>query len=220
MRVVQGTSGHWPKSCTSVQLSLASFPSHSERLMPNGVTMRRTFFISLLLLSALSLLSGCSGVTKANSNTPPSSPTPPSTTVTVSVSPSPISLRIGGAPQTFTASVSGTSNSSVSWQVNGVAGGSAEIGTISASGVYTLPASLPTPNTVSVRAVSMADSSALGDSAVTLLNPVPTLSGIAPTSVPSGSFTITASGSNFVNGAQVLLAGTPRWLRPSFRRAA
>ncbi len=83
------------------------------------------------------------------------------------------------------------------------------MGTISASGVYTAPASVPNSNTLSVRAVSSADASATGSSSVTLQNPVPVLTSIALTSVPAGAFAITVNGSGFVSGAQVLLAGAP-----------
>jgi hypothetical protein len=81
-------------------------------------------------------------------------------------------------------------------------------GTINSSGMYSAPASVPSPNSVTVQAVSAADSSASGASVVTLLNPVPVLSGIAPPSVSTGSFTLTVTGSGFVNGAQVLLGGS------------
>ena len=83
------------------------------------------------------------------------------------------------------------------------------LGTITASGVYSAPAQLPSPNSVTVSAVSAADSSASGTSAITLLNPVPMLTGISPASASAGNITITARGSNFVSGAQVLLAGSP-----------
>ncbi len=98
---------------------------------------------------------------------------------------------------------------SVTWQVNGVAGGVASTGTISASGVYTAPAALPSPNTVTVQAVSMADSSAAGQSAVTLLNPIPVLATVSPMTVTQGAISIVVTGSNFVSGAHVTLAGSP-----------
>ena len=93
--------------------------------------------------------------------------------------------------------------------MNGVTGGNASTGTISASGTYAAPASVPSLNTVTVRAVSAADSSATGSATVTLLNPVPTLGAILPTSVATGGFAINVSGSGFVGGAQVLLGGSP-----------
>jgi hypothetical protein len=126
----------------------------------------------------------------------------------VVVSPNPIAVRAGLA-QPFTALVTGTSNNSVTWQVNGVTGGTASTGTITESGVYAAPATLPNPNTVTVQAVSKADSGAAGQSAVTLWNPTPVLTAISPMSLPQGAFSIAVTGSNFVNAAQVMLAGAP-----------
>src|SRR5271163_2949675 len=82
---------------------------------------------------------------------------------TISNTPNPAAVSVTGVPQTrigtttqFTATVTGTSSSAVTWQVNGVTGGSATTGTISTSGLYTAPASLPSPNTVTIGAVSSA----------------------------------------------------------------
>jgi hypothetical protein len=97
----------------------------------------------------------------------------------------------------------------VTWQVNGVTGGSSATGTISASGIYTAPSVVPANNTVTVRAISAASSSANASGAVTLWNPMPVLTSIAPTSVPAGVVALTVSGSGFVSGAQVVLAGAP-----------
>ena len=64
-----------------------------------------------------------------------------------------------GGTQQFTATVSGSSNQAVNWQVNGVTGGSASTGTISSAGRYTAPNTLPNANTAAIGAVSAADSS-------------------------------------------------------------
>jgi hypothetical protein len=160
----------------------------------------------ILLLAAALLETSCAGLTGGSIAGNPGAPPPPPPNITVSVSPNPAAVRVG-LTQPFTATVAGTSNANVTWQVNGVPGGAAVTGTISATGVYTAPGTLPSPNTVTIQAVSAADSSAAGQSAVTLLNPTPALTAIAPTSVAAGSFSITVTGSNFVNGAQVQLAG-------------
>ncbi len=167
--------------------------------------MRR--ILLFFVLGAALFQADCAGVTGSSSGNP-GSPPPPPPQVTVSVSPNPITVRAGLA-QPFSATVTGTSNTSVTWQVNGVTGGAASTGTISASGVYTAPATLPSPNSVSVQAVIVADSSAAGQSAVTLWNPVPVLTTISPMPVTQGAIAITVTGSNFVNGAQVMLAGSP-----------
>jgi hypothetical protein len=125
----------------------------------------------------------------------------------VSTAPMTANVR-AGAIKTFTSTVTGTSNVSVTWQVNGVAGGAAATGTI-ASGVYAAPDNVPATNTVTISAVSVADSSATGQSIVTLWNPTPVLRSVTPPTAPTGAFSIAASGSNFVSGAVVLLAGAP-----------
>jgi hypothetical protein len=171
--------------------------------------MRR--FLLLFALGAALFQADCAGVTGASSGNPgnPGAPPPPPPPgISVSVAPSAVDVRAGLA-QPFTATVTGSSNESVTWQVNGVTGGASVTGTISASGVYTAPAAVPSPNSVTVQAVSVANSSAAGQSAVTLLNPIPVLASVSPLSVATGNISITATGSNFVSGAQVMLAGSP-----------
>jgi hypothetical protein len=90
--------------------------------------------------------------------------------------------------------------------VNSVAGGSAATGTITAGGLYTTPAVLPNPNTVTIMAVA---TGASGTSVVTLLNATPVLTAVTPSNVAAGAFTLNVSGSAFVNGAQVFFSGTP-----------
>jgi hypothetical protein len=86
--------------------------------------------------------------------------------------------------QQFTATVTGNSNQSVMWDVNGTVGGNGTVGFIdSISGLYTAPASVPSPSTVQVHATSSAASSAIGRAAVTITNPPPAVTvTISPTS--------------------------------------
>ncbi|HEY2251186.1 MAG TPA: IPT/TIG domain-containing protein, partial [Planctomycetaceae bacterium] len=125
----------------------------------------------------------------------------------VMVSPSNANVRAGSSFQ-FTATVTGNSNTSVTWSVNGTAGGSSAAGTISASGNYSAPATLPNPDALTITATSAATASASGSSAVTILNPTPTLVGTNPASTGTGAFSITLTGTNFISGAQVMLGGT------------
>lgn len=94
--------------------------------------------------------------------------------VTVTVGPASVSVNAGRTQQ-FSASITGSTNTAVAWSVNGVAGGNAALGTISASGLYTAPAAVPTPATVSVQATSAANPSSVGTAAVTILAPAPTV---------------------------------------------
>jgi hypothetical protein len=61
----------------------------------------------------------------------------------------------------------------VTWQVNGVVGGNATVGTIDATGNYTAPASVPNPATFNVTAVAQADSTKTGNASVTIQTPTP-----------------------------------------------
>ena len=88
-----------------------------------------------------------------------------SVTVTITNPPPPVAIAISpltvtvhvGKTQRFTASVRNTTNTAVTWKVNGVAGGNSTVGTISAGGLYTAPAAVPSPANVTVTAVSTAD---------------------------------------------------------------
>jgi len=94
--------------------------------------------------------------------------TPPA--VEVAVCPASGSVQAGGT-QSFAATLANTSDTSVTWQVNGVDGGNATVGTISSSGVYTAPASVPMGGSVTVTAVSAADDSALGSAQLSVTAP-------------------------------------------------
>ena len=109
------------------------------------------------------------------------SPTPTAPVPSVQVSGA-SQLRVG-ATTTFTAAVSNLTNTTVTWQVNGVAGGNSTFGTISSGGVYTPPAAVPTANTVTVSAVSVASPTVSGSAQLALLNPVPVLSAATATAV-------------------------------------
>jgi hypothetical protein len=162
--------------------------------------------LQTVIFAAAIFQASCAGLTAGSGSGNPGAPPPPPPNVSVSVSPNTATVR-AGLSQPFTATVTGTSNTNVTWQVNGVTGGLPTTGTISSTGVYTAPAILPSPNSVTIQAASAADSSAAGQSAVTLWNPTPVIASVSPTSVTAGSFSITITGSDFVNGAQVELAG-------------
>jgi hypothetical protein len=91
---------------------------------------------------------------------------------------------VGARTQAFTATVTNTTNTAVTWQVNNVAGGNAAVGTISTSGVYTPPATLSAPLAVTVTAVSVAVRTQTGSAQVTVA-PAPA-SGAAASSGSGG----------------------------------
>src|ERR1700689_1909936 len=112
---------------------------------------RIPFHWSPALLLVASIL-GCGGLVASGP------PQLPPTNIIVAVAPATTSVLLGDS-WTFTATVSNTANTAVTWSVNGIPGGNAAAGTVDASGVYTAPANLPAPVTVSVQATSTADTS-------------------------------------------------------------
>lgn len=92
-------------------------------------------------------------------------------TIVVGICPATSSVQVGGGTASFTATVANTTTSSVSWEVNGIAGGNATVGTISTNGVYAAPTTVPATGAVTVTAVSTADGTASASSTVTLTTP-------------------------------------------------
>lgn len=87
--------------------------------------------------------------------------------VTISISPAVATVRIG-RKALFVATVKNTTNTAVTWKVNGVTGGSTATGTISPKGVYLAPSAVPTPATVTITAVSKADPTKSAGALVTI----------------------------------------------------
>jgi DNA-binding beta-propeller fold protein YncE len=131
-----------------------------------------------------------------------------SISVMVTVSPSTMFVSLQGTTQ-FTTTVTNATDTTVTWQVNGVTGGNSTCGTISTNGVYTAPSVLPgstacagstststacttstnghiTANSgcVLITAVSNQDSRAMGTASVTLS------SGVTITVAPTGTATV------------------------------
>jgi hypothetical protein len=86
----------------------------------------------------------------------------------VMVTPNPINVAVSAEEQ-FTATVTGTTNTAVTWEVDGIAGGNSTVGTITTTGIFTAPATIPTPATVTITAVSAADSSSSGSAQATIV---------------------------------------------------
>jgi hypothetical protein len=80
--------------------------------------------------------------------------------VVVSISP-PSATLAPGQQQAFAAAVAGTTDQQVTWNLSGTGctGAAAPCGTIDATGLYTTPAAVPSPNTLIVMATSSEDTS-------------------------------------------------------------
>lgn len=107
--------------------------------------------------------------------------------ISVAISPSSASLQTGGQQQ-FNASVSGTSNTAVTWSASG--------GTVSSAGLYTAPS---TPGTYKLMATSIADSTKSASSTVRVSTPISVSVSPTSTSVQTGGqqqFTAYISGTS------------------------
>jgi hypothetical protein len=145
-----------------------------------------------------------------------STSTPPPAAVTVSISPTAASVATGSS-QGFAATVQNTTNTAVTWQVNGVTGGSSAIGTISSSGAYLAPSAVPSPATVTVTAVSQASSSVSASAVVTITAAATTGTGasfyVATTGNDSNAGTISSPWKTIQHAASSVHAGDTVYVR-------
>jgi hypothetical protein len=101
-----------------------------------------------------------------------------SITITIRVAVTPASAIVQTLRTSpFTASVQGSSNQSVTWEVNGIAGGNNSVGTINGSGVYQAPESVPAnassgqTASVTIEAIPQANPSLSASAIVTVTSP-------------------------------------------------
>lgn len=112
----------------------------------------------LAVCAANSERQGSATVTVSGNAVPP--------TVAISINPTSAAM-LTGATQQFTATVTGSANTAVTWQVNSTTGGNATVGTISNAGLYTAPVAVPaTP--VTVTAISQADATKQATATISL----------------------------------------------------
>jgi hypothetical protein len=137
----------------------------------------KLLFVSLLVWMACT---ACGAVGSA--------PAPPPPAVTVTVTPSSAAPYQGATVQ-FHVTVENASSSTVNWQVNGATGGNSATGMIDASGLYSAPASVPNPPTVTVTAVLQSDPSRSGSASVT----IQALSGITALALSPALASVTTS---------------------------
>jgi hypothetical protein len=108
--------------------------------------------------------------------------------------------------QQFVATVTGATNTSVSWSLQSAVAGAgcagSACGSITASGVYATPAAAPSPNAVNVTATSVADPTKPA-SAIVAVTSGPAIETILPSSVSAGAvegFPLSVQGVNFAAG--------------------
>src|SRR6266704_1211065 len=205
--------------------------------------MRRTLFL-FAGLAIFSFVNSCGNTSNGGGGTPPP------TASSVTVAPDSLSLNKGGM-QTFTATVNGTTDQSVfweiveatpktgdsthgfistggvfiaavtgnanqlvTWQVNGMTGGGPQTGTISTTGLFRAPNSVPVLTSgnnsgqttqVAVTAISQADATAADSVLVTIVPPQQNAQGAnSPLGVSGGN----AKDSSTVSGQTLCCGGT------------
>jgi hypothetical protein len=143
--------------------------------LPHG---RSLVYLGVLLTSFILLLSGPTSLAARGNNR-----------VTVSINPTSVTLTSSAAQQ-FAATVTGSSNTSLTWSATG--------GTISTSGLYTAPTSA---GTYAVTATSVADTTKSASATITVTAPVAVSVSISPSSASlttggTQQFSATVNGSS------------------------
>jgi uncharacterized protein (DUF1800 family) len=142
------------------------------------------------IAAAVSLMSGCNKVGVTN------------LTDLAAITASSNTVRVNQHVQI--AHSSATFSEQLAYSVNGVPGGNSEFGTVSSNGVYTAPAIVPVPDSVVITSTAPGYPTAPpGTLTLSILNPIPIITGVSPTGITEGTTTVTVSGSAFVYGAQI-----------------
>jgi len=120
-------------------------PAQSINLAVARTRANALIAVALVATGTVGLLVGCGGGGAAQppapTQTAPTAPTAPSAPAAVALSPGDTTLAVG-AKLPLLATQSGATDSDVVWSVNGIAGGSAAVGTITGTGgavTYTAP---------------------------------------------------------------------------------
>ena len=123
------------------------------------------------------------------------SASPPPSPVSVSLNPTSVSIAVSTTSQ-FTATVENTTNTAVTWSVDGVAAGNSSVGTISASGLYSAPAQAGA-HTVTATSAADTTKSAKASVGVGAISLTPASATLAP----AGTEQFTAAIQGFSNAA-------------------
>jgi hypothetical protein len=90
---------------------------------------------------------------------------PPS--VSITIAPLSVTVRVTRTQQ-FSATVHGSSNTTVIWKVNGIHGGNSTVGTVTSAGLYRAPKFVPSPARITVSATAAADPSRTASASATI----------------------------------------------------
>ena len=150
----------------------------------------RVAFLMALPLTGSLLLTGCSSISGGNLSNVAAISVPSST------------VRVNQQLQLIAKSLA--PGQGMLFSVNGVPGGNDVFGTITSTGLYTAPAIIPTPDSVTITGTSKVFPSAPpGSATLTIWNPIPVIGAVTPSAFSEGTTTVIVSGSQFVYGAQI-----------------
>lgn len=149
-----------------------------------------TALLTAPLVAAACVLSGCNSYTLGNLNTAAAISSPSS------------AVRV--SQQVQLAGFALSQKMPLTFFVNGIPGGNAEVGTISSTGIYTAPAVIPSPDTVKITSTSNTYPTAPpGAVSLAIWNPIPVLNAVTPAGFSEGTTTVEVNGSQFIYGAQI-----------------
>jgi hypothetical protein len=136
--------------------------------------------------------------------------------VSVSVFPAEAVSDLGKTTQ-FTAAISGLADQSVIWAVNGIIGGNPDVGTVTATGIYTAPSLVPAA-AIQVTAISKVKPAVSASASVQIASLAPpVILSRDPAAAGEGLVTITLNGGGFDKGAVIKVNGTAwptTWVSP------
>jgi hypothetical protein len=154
--------------------------------------------IGVVVLLALAA-AGCGGGGSSSSNPPPAS---------VSITVSPSSQTVGyGSTQQFKATVSGATNTAVSWSVsNANSSSSTQIGSISSSGLYTAPAATSVPAENVPQLITVTGGQTVSGATITV-PPLNSIDSVTVTATSQAENTKSASATVTLTGLSILAVG-------------
>ena len=181
----------------------------ASQVLLNGVIVPATVVsATLITVQASSPLAG--NITVAVTNPDPGTASSAIRTLKVmdpialTISPLTANVRLGNTRK-FTPTLVNSVNKALTWSVNGIPGGTADLGTIAPDGTYTAPSLPVAAGTVKITVTSVAAPTISADAIVTLLNPIPVIQSLSPNALVYGSQDIVVTGTGFVPTSVVRL---------------
>lgn len=162
-------------------------------------------YVRLLWAAGVCLLvlfmAGCGGGSSSTTPTPP-----PSSDVTVAISPTTSTVGYG-ATQQFTATVTGSTNTAVTWSVSSATSSSStEIGVVSSAGLYTAPAATSVPEAPTADSVNVTAGDTTSDVNIAV-PPLNSVTSITVTATSQADLSRSASASVTLSGISVMAVG-------------